>query len=74
MAQCQGPCTHMVRLFLLFMCIWQEDVAKIPEVPGAPRNANPAREITWLVGVTIYCTFFNKISPPSRRLLRDEVL
>ena len=24
--------------------IWQEDTAKIPKVPGAPRIVNPARE------------------------------
>ena len=24
--------------------IWQEDVAKIPEVPGVPRNVNLAQE------------------------------
>ena len=35
--------------FLVFTCIWQKDVAKIPKVPGAPRNVNPALVITWLV-------------------------
>ena len=45
MAQCQqGPRAQMVRLFLVFTYIWQEDVAKISKVPGAPRNVNPARE------------------------------
>ena len=57
MAQYQGPRAQMVRLFLLSTSIWQEDVAKIPEVPGTPRNVYPAGAITWLVGVTIYCTF-----------------
>ena len=38
---------------------------KNPEVSGAPRPVNPARAITWLVGVTIYCTFFNNDSPPT---------
>ena len=28
---------NMVRLFLVFTSIWQEDAAKIPKVPGAPR-------------------------------------
>ena len=28
-----------------------------PKAPGAQLNVNPARAITWLVGVTIYCTF-----------------
>ena len=35
-----------------FFCyIWQEDIAKISKVPGAPRNVNQARVI-WLVGET----------------------
>ena len=25
---------------------------------GGPRNINPGRAITWLVGITIYCTIF----------------
>ena len=33
-----------------------------PKVPGAQLNVNPARAITWLVGVIIYCTFFNSTS------------
>ena len=53
-----GPYAQMVRLFLVFTCIWPEDVAKISKVQKAPRNVNPARAITWLVGVTIYCTIF----------------
>ena len=40
-------------------------------MPGAPRIGNPARSITWLVSVTIYCTIFNNNSPPSCQLLRD---
>ena len=41
--------------FLVFAYIWQEDVAKKNQVPGAPAslNVNPARAITWLIGVTI---------------------
>ena len=43
-----------------FFCyIWQVDVAKCSKVPGAPRNVNQARVITWLVGVTNYCTTFH---------------
>ena len=37
------------------------------KVPGAQLNVNPPRAITWFVGVTIYCTFFNNNSPPPRR-------
>ena len=59
MAQCQqGPRAYMVRLFLVFTNIGQEDVAIIPKVPGAPSNVYPAPGITWLVDVTIYCTVF----------------
>ena len=43
---------------LVFTYIWLKDVKKISKVPSAPRNMNPARAITWLVGVTIYCTIF----------------
>ena len=50
----------MVRLLLVFTYIWQEDVAKISKVPGAPRNENPARAITWLVGVSNCCTIFQQ--------------
>ena len=48
----QRPRAQMLKLFLVFTYIWQEDVAKIPNVPGA-------REIAWLVGVTIYCSIFS---------------
>ena len=34
MAQCQKPRAQMVRFFLVSTYIWQEDVAKIPKVPG----------------------------------------
>ena len=34
-------------LFLVYTYVWQEDVAKIFKVPGAPRNVNPVRAITW---------------------------
>ena len=45
--------------FLVFTYIWLKDGEKISKVPSAPRNVNPARTITWLVGVTIYCTNLN---------------
>ena len=38
-----GPRAQMVRLFFFFTCIWQEDLVKIPKVPGAQRDVNPAR-------------------------------
>ena len=40
------PRAQMVRLVLVFTFIWQENVAKLPKVPGAPRTLNPTREIT----------------------------
>ena len=49
---------QMLRLFLVFTYIWQEDVAKIRKVQGTLRKVNPARATTWFVGVTIYCTIF----------------
>ena len=30
-----GPCAQMIRLFLIFTYIWQEDFAKTPKEPGA---------------------------------------
>ena len=39
----QRPRAQMVRLFF-FIYIWQEDLAKIPKVPGAQRDVNPARQ------------------------------
>ena len=39
-----GPHAQMVRLFFFFTYIWQEDLAKIPKVPGAQREVNPARQ------------------------------
>ena len=39
------------------------------KVPRAQLDVNPARAITWFVGVTIYCTFFNSNSPPPRQVL-----
>ena len=42
---------------------------KNPKVPGAQSNVNRARAITWLVAVTIYCTFFSNNLPPPRQFL-----
>ena len=40
-----GPRTQMVRLFFfIFTYIWQEDLAKIPKVPGAQRTVNLSRQ------------------------------
>ena len=48
----------MVRIFLVFTYIWQEDFAKIFKVPRAPHNINLAWAITWLVGVIILLYHF----------------
>ena len=54
----------MVRLFfLVFSHIWQEHIAKIPKLPGAPGNVNPAREQPFIT------PFFNNNSPPPRQFL-----
>ena len=42
------------------------------KVRGAQLDINPARAITWLVGVTIY--FFNNNSPPPRQFLCNKIL
>ena len=44
MAQCQKPRARMVRLFLVFPYLWQEDVVIISKVPGALCNVYPARK------------------------------
>ena len=51
--------------FLVFTYIWQEDVAKISKVPGAPRNVNPVRE---------YCTIFQQFTPTSPVFTQKLVL
>ena len=57
MAQCLlGAPLSDGETFLVFTYIWLKDVEKISKMPSAPRNENPARAITWLVGVPIHCT------------------
>ena len=55
----RGPVLDMIRFFLVLTYIWKEDVEKISKVPMSPRNVNPARAITLLVGITYYCTIFS---------------
>ena len=40
----QGACAQILRRLMVFTYIWQKDVAKISEVPGAQRDVNPARK------------------------------
>ena len=51
-----------------------EKYCKNPKVPGAQLNVNPARAITWLVGETIYCIYFNNASPLPRQFLCNKIL
>ena len=70
----KGFRAQMVRLFLVFTYIWQEDVAKIFKVPRAPHNINLDRAITWLIGVTINCAIFKQQSTCTPPVLRDKIL
>ena len=51
-----------------------EKYCKNPEVSEVQLNVNPAWAITWLVGVTIYCTFCNNNSPPPGQFLSNKIL
>ena len=74
MAQCKRPRAQIVKLFFgLHLCLAGK-YCKNPKMPVAPLNVNPARAITWLVGVTIYCTFFNNNSSIPRQFLCDKML
>ena len=66
MAECQGPCAQMVRLFSGLHLYLAGKYCENPKVTGAQLDVNPARAKTWFVGVTIYCTFFDNNSPPPR--------
>ena len=57
MAQCQGPRTQIRLFFGLHLCLVGKYWYKNSKVSAAQLNINPARAITWFVGVTIYCTF-----------------
>ena len=43
-------------------------------MPRAQLNVNSARAITWFVGVTIYCTYFNDNSPLPCQFLCNKIL
>ena len=65
MAQCQGP----FGLHLYLAGKFCENL----KVSVAQLNVNPARAITWFVGVTIYCTIFNNNSHPPRQFLCNKI-
>ena len=71
MVQCQGPRAQIRLLFGLHLYLAGK-YCKNPKVPEAQLNVHPARAITWLVGVTIYCTFFNNNSPPPRQFVQQN--
>ena len=54
MAQCQGTRAQMVRLYFGFQLC--RKCCKNPQSARSLRNVTTARAITWLLGVTIYCT------------------
>ena len=76
MAQVPGALTQMVDIFLVFTYIWQEIVAKITQVPKAPRTtqSQSGPDNTWLVGVTINAAFIKNNSPPPRQFLRIKIV
>ena len=74
MTQCQGPRAQMVRSFFGLDLYLVGKYCKSAKVPGAQLNVNPARAITWFLGVTTYCTFFNNHSPPPRQFLCNKIL
>ena len=47
---------QMVRPFFVLHLYLARKYCENPEVPRAQLNVNPARAITWFVGVTTYCT------------------
>ena len=54
----ESPRSNGKTFFGLHLCLTGK-YCKNPEVPVAQLNVSPARAITWFVGATIYCTFFN---------------
>ena len=58
------------KIFLYFTSFWQESAPKIPKVPGAPRNVNPALLIVLVIVLTAFVLsrhFFNSGAFPSHR-------
>ena len=73
MAQCQGLRTQ-IRLFFRSSPVFGRKILQKSQSARGSLNVNPAQAITWFVGVTIYCTFFNNNSPPSRQFLCNKML
>ena len=73
MSQCQRP-RYQIRLIFGLLLYLVGNYRKNLKVPEAQLNINSARAITWFVGVTIYCAFFNDNSPPPRQFLCNKIL
>ena len=54
----QGVHAQMVRLCLVFTYIWQEDVVKIPKVPGVHTMQTGLSNNMVGIGLTIYRAIF----------------
>ena len=60
MAQCQGPRAQMVRLFFGLHLFLAERCCENPQSTRGPAQCKPGPRITWLLGIIIYCTSFQK--------------
>ena len=65
---------HSDKTFFGLHLYLEEKYCKNPKVPRAQLNVNPTRVITWFVGVTICCTFFNNNSLSPRQFLCNKIL
>ena len=72
MAQCQGTPQSNGKTFCWSSPVFGGKYCENPKVPGAQLNVNPAHAITWFVGVTIYCTFFNNNSHLPRQFSMQQ--
>ena len=74
MAQCQGHRAQMVKLFWCLPVIFDRKILQKSQGVRGPTQCKSGRAITWFIGVTIYCTFFNNTSPPPRRFSCTKIL
>ena len=72
-----GPRAQMVRLFFLSSPIFGRKILLNPQSARGPARCKSGPEITWLVGITIYCTIFQQQfsnSSPPPQLSRSKNL
>ena len=67
-----APCSD--KTFFGFHQYLARKYCKNLKVPGIQLNVNPTRAITWFVGITIYCTFFNYNSSSPCQFLCNKIL